>query len=69
MVLLTETLDTREAAKAVNNGLMRLIGPDDDKDPPPVAQIQDQPQTESDENEANEFEEKKTRLVAELLTL
>ena len=43
--------DIREAAKAVNNSLMRLIGPEDDEDPPPSPQI---PHTEADENEANE---------------
>ena len=48
------TSDIREAARAVNNSLMRLIGPKDDEDPPPAPHIQ----SESDDNEANEKLEK-----------
>ena len=54
------TQDIREAAKAVNNSLMRLIGPEDDEDPPLPPQIDQQPTTEAGENEVNEKLEKKT---------
>ena len=47
--------DIREAAKAVNNSLMRLIGPDDDQDPPPPPKIEYK--SESEENEVNEKSE------------
>ena len=46
--------DIREAAKAVNNGLMRLIGPEDDQDPSAYPPSEKQPHSETDENEANE---------------